>query len=917
MSQSNALIEAGLLIRTKLHMPRVVSGLVERPRLIERLNQGLQRKVTLISAPAGYGKSTLAATWLQQLSRPTAWVSLDEQDSALAHFLSYLIEAIHTIFPRACAKTASFLEAPELPSTEYLVKTLINELATLPQTGDDAATDPRTSFVLALDDYHRLDGPGVHSFMSRLIEYQPPQLHLVLIGRKDPVQLPLPQLRGRQELLEIRLKDLCFDVSETQTFLSRIVDPTLPDEVVTALTNRTEGWVLGLHLVSLSLRDQADPVAYVQALQGTDRYVMEYLLDEILAHQPEAIQKFLLSSSILDRFCGPLCEAVAGLDDPTCNGQAYLEWLEQINLFVINLDNRRQWYRFHHLFQDLLLHKLKVEHPARKVADLHRRASRWLADYGDLETAITHALQADDIELAAGIIETRRHELVKRENWLVLSQLLNRLPQAAIAQRPVLLVVKGWERRTIGDFVAVDSFLDQAETVLGEQPGLVDEATETELRGQMDCLRAFSAWFRSHFEQAVTLCRRAYDRLSPDQFAYALTRHTDALVLMATGHLDQARQLLRQALETGSDHKYAHLHEANWYAVLTTNYFSGEWVETERVAQHIVTLFGDQPMNPVLNTAHYVLGTIHYEWDHLEKAQHYFSLVISRLVYALTYQDSFICLALYHQALGRPDLARQALDELMAFIGATGRAHLLLAVEAMTAQLALMAGDTGAAIRWANAAELGPPAPIRIFYKEPHISQAKVLIAQGTAASLARAQQTLQAVLAAAEKSHNRQRTVEALAGQALAYAAQGDQARALNRLERGLTLAWPQGFIRTFVDYGPALAELLQKLQPDDKALEPYLQQLLAAFGRKTAQTPLPAAQPLPEPLTDRELEILARLAKRQAYKEIAAALVISPNTVKVHVSNIYQKLGVNRRQQAVTKANALKLLPTPTEQA
>ena len=716
--------------------------------------------------------------------------------------------------------------------------------------------------------------------------------------------------------MEIRLKDLRFDLGETQTFIERIMGLALPDEIVTTLVNRTEGWVLGLRLASLSLRDHEDPAAYVQTLQGTDRYVMEYLLDEILAHQPEAIQNFLLKTAILDRFCGSLCEAVIGLDDPTCNGQAYLEWLEQINLFVINLDHRRQWYRFHHLFQDLLLHKLKAEHPAKAIADLHRRASRWLADHGDLDMAITHALAADDIELAASIIDTCRHELVQRENWPVLSRLLNRLPPEVIAGRPALLVAKGWERRAVGDYSAVDKFLVQAEAVLAKQPGVVDEATKTELRGEIDWLRAFSAYLSGHFAQAMAHCRRIYDRLSPDRFTYALARQTNAHVLQATGHLEQARQLLRHALESGSYQQNA-FPQTDWYSLFTTNYLAGEWVEAELVARHFVTLFGDQPMRPLINAAYYVLGAIYYEWNDLEKARHYFGLVTRRLVYDLTYQDGFIRLALCHQLLGQPDLARQTLDEIVAFIGTTGRAHLLLAVDAMTARIALLAGDTGAAIRWANAVELGPPAPIRIFPHEPHISQARALIAQGTAASLDQAQQNLQALRSAAAKAHNTQRMVEVLAGLALVYAAQGDQAQALNRLERALMLAQPQGFIRTFVDYGPALAELLVKLQPGDETQRLYLQQLLAAFGRKTAQAPRPAAQPLPEPLTDRELEILTMLAKRQAYKEIAAALVISPDTVKTHVSNIYKKLGVNRRAQAVTKANALKLLPTPDEQA
>jgi LuxR family maltose regulon positive regulatory protein len=913
LTESNNSMEAGMLIQTKLLIPRVVTELVERPHLIDRLNHGLKRDVTLISAPAGYGKSTLAAAWLKQLSRPTAWISLDEQDNELAHFLTYLIGAIHSIYPQTCVKTASLLKAAELPPVDYLATSLINELTTVPQFLSTTAS--QTGLILVLDDYHVLNNPSVHNFMSKLIAYQPPGLNLVLICRKDPTHLPLVKLRAGRKLLEIRLKGLRFDLNETQTFLRQIAGLTLPDEVITILAKKTEGWVLGLHLASLSLRNKMNPTAFVQALQGTDRYMMEFFLDEVLASQPVAIQNFLLKTSILGRFCGPLCEIVTDLDDPTCNGQAYLEWLEQINLFVISLDNEAKWYRFHHLFRDLLFHKLMREYTVEEVNDLHRRASRWLADLGDLETAISHALQADDPEMAARIIEDRRQELMLRENWPLLSRLLHSLPQPIISQRPVLLVMKAWERRTVADYSAVDSILDRAEAELKVESDLVDETVESELQGEIAWLRTCQLFYSGDFEQSIAFCHQAYEHISPERPLYAIVRQTEAFSLQGMGLIDQAKQLVQQAMESHLEQTNANL-ETDWYTLFAVNYLAGEWVEAERVAQNCISLFSNQQENPVLNAAFYVLGAIYYEWNDVDRALHYFGLVAKELVYDLTYQDAFFCLALCYQVSGNHEKAIQLLNEIESFIGNTRRAHLLLGLEAVKARIALMSGNNKAAILWANSVILGPPSIIRIYLNDPHLIQAQAWIAKATDDSLTKAHKKLEAMLMAAEKTHNEKRKVEAITGQALAFAAQGDQKKGLDKLKQALRLAQPQGFIRTFVDYGPALVDLLLKIQTVDSDQKLYKQQLLSAFGIKTVIGSIPVAQPLADPLTNRELEILSMLARRQAYKEIAAALIISVDTVKTHVSNIYRKLEVNRRQEAVAKARSLNLLGTLDQQ-
>jgi len=907
-----------MLLQTKLHRPRLTTGLIRRPQLLERLHKGLERKLTVVSAPPGYGKTTLINQWLTdleahsvqalQIDHRIAWLSLDEHDNELVVFLGYFVAAVQTVFPDACSRTQSLLQAPELPALGYLSTALINELAAIRVDFPSSSDGPR--FIIVLDDYHLIHQQDIHQLVSQLLEYQPPQLHLVLASRTDPARLPLVQLRARNELTEIRTRDLRFSLSETKAFLAEAQGVSLADESVAAINEKVEGWVVGLRLALLSTREMAHTDSFLQALKGTDRYVMAYLLDEVLSCQSKAIHDSLLQTSILDRFCGSLCEAVSGIDDPVCNGQAFLDWLERSGLFVVSLDNEGQWYRYHHLFRDLLAHKLETEFSRSDIAALHRQAGRWLADSGLLEEALNHALAADDVEMVIAIFESRRNELLDREHWPLLIHLLNRLPQVMIIQHPSLLLFKAWITRALADYSAVAGWIDQAETLLNDGIGQLDEAEETVLRGEIDCLRGELAFFSGQFETALSLCQRAHDHLQPETFPHTLSRDFVAYCLQATGHVDLGRQFLGDFREARSDHKAVHARDV-WVALLVTNLFSGEWVEVERTARHMLALYGDQQKAGWSSMAHYALGVVAYEWNDLENALSSFNIVTSAFHHAFVFQDSHFGQVACHCALGQLAEAQQAFDQLLAYIGTSRSAHLLSRMEAAKARLALCSGETQTAIRWANSTKLEALGAVMFWSEVPYMTQARAFIVQGTVHSLAKAQENLQAVLKAAEKSHNLRRMIDALAGQALAYAAQGDQAQALAKLDRAVTLAWPHGYMRTFVDYGPALAELLLKLRAEDNTLKSYIQQLLTAFGQTVPAGPTSISQPLIEPLTDRELEILALLTERQTYKEIAQTLTISPRTVKTHVNNIYQKLGVNRRQQATDKARSLGLLP------
>ncbi len=412
------------LIQTKLYRPVVKEDLVHRTRLIDLLNSGRDFPLTLILAPAGSGKSTLLSDWLESCPCPSAWLSLDEGDSDLGVFLSYFIAAIRTVFADACRQTLALLQAAEQPPASVLVATLINEIEDL---RDSPLLASEQSFVLVLDDYHAITGQEVNALLIELLRHPPQTMRLAIATRSDPA-LPLNRLRARGQLIEIRRSDLRFSVAETREYLQRTTEQPVTDAVAATLTEKTEGWITGLHLAVLNLRHTADSTEFVAGFEASERYIMDYLVDEVLSIQPAAVQEFLLKTSLLDRLSGPLCAAVSGLSSPINDGQSYLEWLEQSNLFVIALDSQRQWYRYHHLFQLLLQNRLERAYGREQIADLHRRASAWYAANGFVEDAITHALAARDEAAAVRIIVNQRYEAMNLERWQQIDRWLRLLP---------------------------------------------------------------------------------------------------------------------------------------------------------------------------------------------------------------------------------------------------------------------------------------------------------------------------------------------------------------------------------------------------------------------------------------------------------------------------------------------------------
>jgi LuxR family maltose regulon positive regulatory protein len=903
--------EPVLLLRTKLHRPRIPAPLVRRSRLESRLNRGLDRGLILVSAPAGFGKTTLVSQWLETCSCPAAWLSLREEDSDLPTFLRYLIAAIRTLYPDACRETWALLRAPQLPPVAYLATMLVNELDEVPQ-----------AFVLVLDDFHRIQSQPVHQFVETLVDSVPRTLCLVLITRVDP-SLPLPALRAGQKMLELRSGDLRLTPDEVRDFFGQCMGLEVDAESLAILEQRTEGWIVGLRLAALSLRDAGELTTLTRNLGGSDRHVMDYLLAEVLSHQPQAVQEVLLRSSILQRFCISLLDALLDRDRsgndraPGGGTRAMLEWMERSGLFLVALDDERTWYRYHHLFRELLQHKLRSESSEELVASLHVRASDWLAAEGLIEEAMHHALAAADAPRAARIVEQHRHALLNREHWHALVRWVDLLPQEVVHQRPGLLLARAWHQQWRWQYATMPPLLQTAEELISRDADTTTDAERQIMRGEIDTLWS-ALWFaRGDGRRCLEYAQRARERL-PAALVYARALFLEYLAwgYQMTGQAGAGIRILEEAY--ASDEAREDLFTARMLLGLAVIYYlSGDLRLQEQMASRLLALSPEKPLALSRSWAHLISGQACYQQNRLEEAATHFSAVTEPpyLANAAASQACLLGLALTYQAQDRPEAATQVAEASLAFALEIRQPVQMVEARAFQARLALLQGDLTAALRWAQGVT-SEELPARTLFPEvPRVTLARVLIAQGTRDSLQKASQILDEILEIARGAHSAPHTIELLALQALVYDAQGKGQKALDVLRQSLELAQPGGFLRVFVDLGSAMIPLLSRLAEFES--EPnYIGRILAAFApsplrRHPLRLEQTAQLEIVESLTNREQEILELLARRLSDKEIAQALHISPYTVRKHTSNLYGKLQVAGRRQAVRKAKALGVLP------
>ncbi len=879
------------LIQTKIQPPRTSDKLIDRPRLREKLDQGLRRKLVLVSAPAGYGKTTLLVSWLRDVERTVAWISLDEHDNDVMLFLQYVVSAIRVTFSSACEDTWQLVRAGQSPSS-YLTARLINDIVAIP-----------ADLVLVFDDFHIIRDGVTHALITALIEKQPPNLLLAIATRKDPI-LPLPRLRAANEMIEIRQRDLRFRAAEVEIFLRQLLGNDIKRETVIALNQFAEGWAVALQLAALSLPEERESAILLESFHGgADSFVNEYLLSEVLAHQPTTIKSFMLQCAILDRLCEPLCLAVTQLAD---GGQANLEWLEAANLFLIPLDKRREWYRFHHLFQELLIRQLKKEYPPNEIRALHQRASRWFSEQGYIDEAIQHTIKADDIEKAVSIIEANDQDLLNGLDRHTLERWLSHLPEDIVWQRPRLILAKSWLLFREYRLPALDASLEAVETAIHSDNRLMDSHS---MQGQVAALRAFSnAIQHNDHQQAISQAEAAF-RLLPD-----VDSGTRGVALVAWAHAQHAMGNKSTAFRTLQDviRNPSPAGPSKLQAMVGLSFLlevAGALPQLARVNERFLALTVVESHPNVVPGANMFAGNLNYEWNKLEQARHHYSVTFDYR-FRSNFIAAFNCalgLARIYLARGEIDKAQATLDELRADTLALGNIGLLLYLDAFQAYLWLTEGGFSLALRWARSVDRKIIVDSSFISFVPFLAHARVMIAAGSLAEVKTTSTYLESKLVQAEAQNFTLRIIQINIYLALTYQKLGKQIEAIKALEKAVTMAQPGGFIRTFVDVGPEIKSLLEQLKTQAAAPD-YLSQIIGALN----ETPPVAGPSLKSAtlLTTRELEILRLMDDRLTNQEIAGQLVISPHTVKRHASNIYEKLQVNGRRAAIFRAKELNLL-------
>jgi LuxR family maltose regulon positive regulatory protein len=932
------------ILTTKIHIPSLRRNLVSRQRLLEQLDEGLHRRLTLVSAPAGFGKTTLLGEWVQDLEGGrapgvrVAWISLDDGDNDPARFSAYLIAALGQADESSMQASAAGLESTGSWLQELQLVKLINQVAARPQ-----------DWVLVLDDYHLITSQTIHDALTFLVDHLPASLHLILASRADP-PLPLPRLRARGHLTELRQSDLRFTTEEAAAFLNNVMGLGLSAGDVAALETRTEGWIAGLQMASLALQARLSPgegqdlgrstrAELVRALTGSHRFFLDYLIEEVLEQQPPTLQEFLLQTSILERLSGPLCDWVTGklehrepeagpdiLMSRFPDSQSVLEHLEAANLFVVPLDDERRWYRYHRLFADLLRRQLGQRSQDLMPA-LHRRASVWHEQQGFVSEAIDHALVAHDFERAADLIEERAEATFMRSEVATFLGWMEQLPDEEVRRRPTLCFFHAWGLLMRG------RSLDTVDQRLGDLACIqAGEAQGGVIGGRMAAFRAYLMVFRGDMHQAAELGQEALELLpESDRFLRSIVAWILSLARLADGDLQDGKQALREVAQMGQElgnpmiTVTALCHQAKLQARQGRLHRAKEILE--RALQMVTDSEGGRL--PIASEALIGLGELEREWNNLEAAAGHLAegIALARQWSEMAAFDAYFPLLRVRLAQGDVEGAREALDTARQIAKRSEATELDdLVSELQQAHFATAAGNLAAVMHWAESRGLvsdGSLVPypsheegqdfIRArLRKYEQLILARLFIRQGRAGE---ALDLLAPLLPLAKELSRIDLTIEIHILRALACQAEGQDTQAMAALESALSLAEPSGYVRIFLDEGASLARLLR--QAASLGIAPaYVATLLAAYGGPEVtglETPptFPPAQPLVEPLSARELEVLRLLATGLSNPEIADELYIAVSTVRSHCKSIYGKLNVHKRWDAVQRGQDLGLIP------
>lgn len=888
------------LLGTKFYIPRIRSNLVSRPRLIERLNTGLDKKLTVIAAPVGFGKTTLLSEWIPQSTRKVSWLSLDDSDNDPTRFWVYFIKSLQQLHQNLGSDALSLLQSPQaLPITSVLTS-IINDIAALP---DD--------FALVLDDYHVIDFQPIHDALAFMIDHLPVNLHIVISTRVDP-PLPLARMRIRDNINEFRINELRFISDEVSAFLNKVMGLNLSIDDVAALEARTEGWIAGLQIAALSMRGRDDIQGFIKGFSGSHRHILGYLAEEVLNHQTGETLNFLLQTSILDRLCAPLCDAVT----KRTNSQSILERLERTNLFLIPLDDEQHWYRYHHLFTEVLRARLKGKQPDQ-LPELHRRASQWLETSGRTAEAIDQAIYAMDYPRAACLISSIIQSYNDKGAVRTLLNWIDQLPEEQIFQYPDIFSYKGWLLYLAGR-------IDQAKDHADKAKVYITPDTPTAARGRLAHLDSQFAIAKGDMSAVQAFAQDAIALIGEEDFFFRiLALMTIASAQTLAGSPKDAISNLKEAARIGEKSKQAFATLTAYAKLANQLNLQGSLQEARAVCQHAMTLYqssSGQPL-PISSIAYVEAAKLAYEEDDMDVVEQYFH-VATRLESNLSipglHLENLYIQALFEGAKGNLNAALELAGQGHSAAEQMGLRGYIAIFTAVESELLLRQGDITALMGWIASAGPTFARCDDLLNMYGSIVYVRFLIHQGDLRDTA---ELITRMEEAARRSNYVRQLITLLLLKALLCRSQGDSKQAQASLEEALQLAMPQKYRRVFLDEGEPIRNLLLDyhsivkrkigIRHDGNSIKVlmYIDQLLAAFPHSVPSMKL-KAEIFPESLSERELEILRLVASGRSNQEIAEILVIAVSTVKSHINNLYAKLGTNRRTQAIAIANELGLL-------
>jgi LuxR family transcriptional regulator, maltose regulon positive regulatory protein len=892
------------LITTKLNIPSSHHGLVPRPQLFERLDRGLSSKLILICAPAGYGKSTLASNWLSSRHECSAWISLSENDNNWIQFFHYLITAFEKSNAGIGTSSLNLLNSQKPLAIDELMANLINDLA-----------DAKKDCIIALDDFHLINSHYIITALKFLIDNLPPRIKLVILTRTEP-DLPVAKFRSQRLLMELKAGDMQFSLAESETFIREVMHLHLTNEDISELAKRTEGWVVGLQLAALSIGDRSSPSMLIANLSGKNRHIADYLMDEVLARQNKEVQSFLLKTSMLERMCGALCNSVLEIE----NGQSILETVERLNLFIIPLDNSRGWYRYHHLFAELLLSRLVHQQPAKYII-LNQRACDWHRQHDFQEEAVRYALKAKDYDRAAAIVEQIGHSIYWANRSDTLRKWLDALPEDIMKSSFQLQILRGYVQINIGNLQAAEQTIENLKVNFGQlfiSPKNEKSILEGKLASAFTSIR-----YHRHLDWEGThqLARKAL-RLLPQRYIYercvAYFHGGGALVM--SGNLNRAEQYLRSARELSDSVK-------NPFAKLITLTNQGTLYMVRGKLRKALDVFkqahefGKQcraNQESTYSNAVAGIGSLYYEWNQPEKARVYLNEAIG----LMEQYDFFDRILVPHEEIIRLncgqkdfDAAEKTLQKTRKIVTDNGPTPAVTRrIEALSAYIAFKKNALVKAVHWADEFAYLHGDKVSCELELEFLIYARIMISSGKAEKVIA---LLQKMLALARRQDRLRSVIQIMIVLSMAYFKINKTDKGLNDFILSLQLAEPEGYLRSFVDKGEAIKNQLRQISERKDLLKgrdgltTYIHTLLACFSKQPSADATSRPQPNKDTtifsLTPRECDVLSLLDQGLTYAEIAVHLEISENTLKFHIKNVYSKLQVNKRIKAVSMAKKL----------